>query len=114
MMTIKKGESVIAAKVDHANNIFTRMKGLMFSKSLGDFDGLLITPCNSIHTFFMKYPIDVVFLTKDYKVVKACRNVKPWRMTGIYFGACQVLEMNAGELSQDLEPGDQLEVICIN
>ncbi|MDC1174839.1 DUF192 domain-containing protein [Bacteriovoracaceae bacterium] len=110
MMSFKKGESVIAAKVNHANNIFTRMKGLMFSESLGEFDGLLITPCNSIHTFFMKYPIDVVFLSKDYKVVKVRRNIKPWRMTGIYFGAFQVLEMNAGTLSPDINPGDQLEV----
>lgn len=114
MLEIRRGEDIIARKVGEAKSMFSRMKGLMFSESLGEYDGLLIAPCNSIHTFFMRYPIDVLFLTKDFKVVKACKNIKPWRMTRIYFGAYQVLEMEAGKMNDELKPGDQLEVKCIN
>ena len=81
---------------------------------MGDFDGILITPCKSIHTFFMFYPIDVVFLDQDNKIVQILNNVKPWRVTKFYFNAISVLEMKAGSLPNNLALGDKLEVICTN
>jgi uncharacterized membrane protein (UPF0127 family) len=105
---------VICKKMIVARSMFSRMKGLMFSTDLPDCDGFLISPCNSIHTFFMLYALDVVFLDDEFKVVKIIRNLSPWRMTLIYFKARHVLEMKAETLTRKSRSGDQLEAICIS
>jgi uncharacterized membrane protein (UPF0127 family) len=97
-----------------ADNFFDRLKGLMFSQELPGCDGLLISPCNSIHTFFMLYEIDILFLDKNFNIVKAIYNLSPWRMTWIYFRSYQVLEMKAGTMKKNMKEGERLEVICIN
>lgn len=112
---LKKSNGLILChKMRVASNIFSRMKGLMFSTSLPDCDGFLISPCNSIHTFFMLYPIDVIFLDKDFKIVKVIYDLSPWRMTWVYFKARHVLEMKAGTLEKNLRAGDAVEAICIS
>jgi hypothetical protein len=110
----KENGEVIASNMKIATTMFERMKGLMFSEDLPDCDAFLIKPCNSIHTFFMLYSIDVLFLDAEFKVVKSIRNIKPWRMTWLYFNSSQVLEMKAGSLNVELSVGDKLEVVCIN
>ena len=77
----------IIEKVKVAKSFKDRLIGLMFAKSLGEYNGLLISPCRSIHTFFMRMSIDVIFLDKNYKIIKIIRRMKPWRVTGIYFRA---------------------------
>lgn len=111
-----KGDNgnVVCRKMLVASNIFERMKGLMFSTELPDCDGFLISPCNSIHTFFMLYELDIVFLDKDFKVVRILRDLSPWRMTWIYFKARHVLEMKGGTLTKNIKCGDSLEAICIS
>lgn len=59
-------------------------------------EGLHIVPCNSIHTFFMRIPIDVAFLDKDLRIVKVMPAMPPWRASSIYFSAKSVLELPAG------------------
>lgn len=93
-----------------AESFIARLIGLMFSNSISGFDGLLIKKCNSVHTCFMKYPIDVIFLSKEMKVIKIIRNMKPWRFSLIYFRACQVLEVDKN-VSLGLNEGDDLELI---
>jgi uncharacterized protein len=114
LMKLAKGEQVIAEKVKMADTIYLRTVGLMFSKSLDGFDCLWIKPCSSIHTFFMRYPIDVIFLDKNLKVVKIIKNIKPWRMTLMYFGAAQCLEFSGGFLPENINAGDTLEAVCIS
>lgn len=109
----QKGE-VICQKMIVAHQILDRMKGLMFSLELPACDGFLIAPCNSIHTFFMLYKLDVLFLDKNFNVVKAVYDLSPWRMTWIYFKAHQVLEMKAGTMKKNISAGEKLEAICIN
>jgi uncharacterized membrane protein (UPF0127 family) len=104
----------ICKKMVTAANSFERMKGLMFSTELPDCDGFLIAPCNSIHTFFMLYNIDVLFLDKNFKAVKVIYNLSPWKMTWMYFKAHQVLEMKAGTMEKDIKIGDKFEAVCIN
>ena len=113
---ILKGQigEVICNKMMVADKILDRMKGLMFSSELPECDGLLISPCNSIHTFFMLYSLDIIFLDKNFKVVKILNDLPPWRITGIYFKAHQVLEMKAGTMKSGIRVGDKLEAICIN
>ena len=97
-----------------ADKMIARMKGLMFSTQMPECDGFLITPCNSIHTFFMLYSLDLLFLDKNFTIVKAIYDLSPWRMTWLYFRAHQVLEMKAGTMKKGLKTGDMLEAICIN
>ena len=104
---------IICKKMIVANTMLSRMKGLMFATEIPG-DGLLLKPGNSIHTFFMLMSLDVVFLDKNFKVVKVIYNMTPWKMTRIYFKAHQVLEMKEGTLKKNLNPGEMLEAICIN
>ena len=93
-----------------AEKTVDRMIGLMFKEKLVGAEGLWIDPCNSIHTFFMRYSLDIVFVGNKNQVVKIIRDMKPWRMTRMYFTARQTLEMPAGTLPADLKVGDVLEV----
>lgn len=102
--------TVIAQRVAQANSLVLRLLGLMFRKDLGEFDGLLLQPCNSIHTFFMRFPIDVVFLSSSNQVVKVIRAMPPWRMSWLYLRAVKTLELRAGALPADLAEGASLEV----
>lgn len=117
-LATSKGE-LLCERMIIADNPFTRVKGLMFSERLPDgADGFLIKPCNSIHTCFMRYPIDVIFLDKEMRVVKVLENLVPWRMTWLYLNATQTLEMQGGHLNRvlknRLQPGDKLEAVCIS
>lgn len=71
--------------------------------------GLLIKPCSSIHMFFMRFPIDVVFLDRDNVVVKVVHGIKPWRMA-MGGGGKNALELPAGTVAAaDILHGDQLD-----
>lgn len=105
-----KNEKVIANEVLHAKSFSSRLKGLMFVEQINNGDGMLIEPCNSIHTFFMKFSLDVVFLDKQNKVVQIRRNMKPWRMTSLIYKAVKTLELPAGKLLDEIDKGDELRM----
>jgi uncharacterized membrane protein (UPF0127 family) len=108
-----KGE-IVCENVKVADDMRSRMLGLMFTKDLNTNEGMLLAPCNSVHTFFMNYNLDLLFLDKKFRVVKTIYNMSPWKISGMYFKAYQVLEMKAGNLKANIQMGEQLEVICIN
>ena len=83
--------------VDIADNFFTRFRGLMLRKSLASGQGLLIAPCNSVHMMFMKFAIDVVYLSKGYRILKIVRHLRPWFGVSMCSGAHSVLELKSGE-----------------
>lgn len=87
--TIISGDAVIA------NSLFSRVKGLLGKKEFKAGSAIILKPCNSIHTFFMKFPIDVMFLDKRDKVVKVIHSLKPNRITSIYWRASYVIELPA-------------------
>ena len=98
--------SLLASRVEPAFDSKTRKKGLLGRESVPDDYVLIIAPCNSIHTFFMRCPIDVVFVSKDGTVTKACRSVKPWRIAGS-LKAFAVVEAAAGFIERHgIEPGE--------
>ncbi|MFO0597101.1 MAG: DUF192 domain-containing protein [Myxococcaceae bacterium] len=101
--------TLLADDAAKADSFMARFKGLMGVTS-AEFPmgrGLHIEPCNSIHTFFMKIPIDVLFLDSQLKVVEVCHAMAPWKMSRIYFGAKSVLELPAGvALGAQTAPGD--------
>jgi uncharacterized protein len=92
-----------------ADRMWTRMKGLLGKRELASGEGMLIRPTSSIHTFFMRFPIDAVFLSRDGEVLKVKANVGAWRAR-FCRGAHSVLELPAGEAARrEIAPGDQLE-----
>lgn len=76
-----------------------RMRGLLGSAALAPGDSLWIGPCNSVHCWFMKYTIDVVYLDGQGGVVKLVEALRPWRMSGC-LRAASVLELAAGEIER--------------
>jgi uncharacterized protein len=94
-----------------ADTFWSRGKGLIGRKRLGDGDGLLIDPCGSIHCFFMSIPIDVIYLDRDNRVVGMDKELRPWRIGGFYRGDKRVLEVPAGTIEQSgTAVGDRLKV----
>lgn len=71
----------------------------------------MIRPCNSIHTFFMQFPIDVLFMDQNNRVVKCLPNLRAWRLSAVYFGASYTIELPAGIIRESLtQEGDLLEL----
>ncbi len=109
----KNTSETIIEKVKIANTIKDKTLGLMFKKEMSGYDGLLILNCNAIHTHFMRFNLDAVFLDKENKVVKIIRNIKPWRFTKFYWKANKVLESQAGSITDSLKEGDELGVVDV-
>lgn len=94
-----------------AGDTLTRMRGLLGRADLPADEGLLLRPADSIHTHFMRIPIDVVFLDRDLRVLDVRSAVKPWRMAHKR-GANAVLELRAGEAGhRGVQIGD---LLCLN
>ena len=95
-----------------ADNVLTRLVGLLRDRQLAQGDGLWIIPCNSIHSIGMKFDFDAVFLDKELRVVHLMHAMKPWRVSKTVFSAHSVLEIPAGVIAQTgTEMGDQFEMI---
>jgi uncharacterized membrane protein (UPF0127 family) len=93
-----------------ANTIVSRMRGLLGRRGLAAGEGMLISPAPSVHTFFMRFTIDVVFLDKSGTIVKIAHSLRPWRTAGKR-KAVQALELPAGTAAlHGLEPGMRLVV----
>ena len=72
--------TLLGDKIELAETAWSRARGLLGRASLGEGEGLLITRCNAIHMFFMRFAIDATFLDKNDQVVKVVRNIRPWRL----------------------------------
>ena len=88
-------KTVLAESADVADTSAKRRTGLLKHERLEPGDGLWIVPCESVHTFFMKFPIDLVYLDKQRKVRKVRHHVNPWRVS-LCLPAHSVLELPAG------------------
>jgi uncharacterized membrane protein (UPF0127 family) len=102
-------DTVLAETADAADTSRKRRVGLLKHESLAPGDGLWIVPCEAIHTFGMKFPIDIVFLNAKRKVLKVRHTMVRRRLSGCLW-ASSVLELPAGTLlATRTEKGDQLE-----
>lgn len=109
---LKKDGVTLAGTVELALRPLERMRGLLGRSSLGPGRAMYIAPCGSIHTFLMKFPIDVVFVNQSLDVTKILRNVRPNRIVSGGRGARAVLEMESGWLAADaIGEGDKLTLI---
>ena len=103
-------DTVLGTSVDMADTSEKRRTGLLKHKRLAAGEGLWIVPCESVHTFFMKFPIDLVYLDKSRKVRKVRKAVPAWRMSAC-LTAHSILELPAGTIAATgTEKGDQLEI----
>jgi uncharacterized protein len=100
--------NVVCERCIVADRMLPRMKGLLGRRELPPGEGMLIKPAPSIHTVFMRFPIDAVFLSRTGEVLKVSSNVKPWRARSCR-RAHAVLELAAGEADRrDIAPGQRL------
>jgi uncharacterized protein len=100
---------VVCERCEVAAAMLDRMRGLLGRKGLDAGQGLLITRTSSIHTFFMRFPIDAVFLDRDLRVRKIVRELSPFR-TAWSRGSKSVLELAAGEAARaGIETGSRLD-----
>lgn len=106
----KETNEVILEKVKVADTFISRFLGLMGKKDLPKDAGMIIKPCNSVHCFFMKFPIDVIFVDSDDRVVYIMPAMKPGKISPIVRKAKYVIESNAHTLSEKLRIGDELSV----
>jgi len=106
----EKGE-IIAERILRCDTFFKRAMGLMFKKSMEGFDGALLSPCSSIHTFFMRFDIDCIFLDERYRVVKVISRMGASRMSGFIKNASHVLEIASGaSIKCGIAEGDLLKI----
>ena len=110
MATLKntsKGDDILAQDVLEAKTYFQKVKGLLGKKSLDDRKTLWIPRCQSIHTFFMKFSIDVIFVDKNLKVRRFYKNIPPGRFVFGGLWSRSVFEFKAGSI-KSLDIGDKL------
>jgi len=102
--------TVLGTAVAVADTSATRRTGLLKHQSLAPGEGLWIVPCESVHTFFMKFAIDLVYLVRNRQVRKIRHAVPPWRLSACLF-AHSILELPAGTVKQTgTQTGDRLSI----
>lgn len=102
---------VVAHRLLAAFDSASRRKGLLGRRSLPDGQAMIIAPCRAVHTFFMQFSIDILFVSKDGRVLKTCSAVPARRITAS-LRAHAVIEMPAGTLERtEIVPGDTLIIV---
>jgi uncharacterized membrane protein (UPF0127 family) len=103
--------SEVARDLELASDSRSRNKGLLGRDSLAAEAAMIIAPCNAVHTFFMRFSIDVVFADRQGRVVKVCHHLKPWRI-GVGWGGFAAIELAAGAVDHgSVAAGDLLRVV---
>ncbi len=102
--------TILADAAELADTSEKRRTGLLKHASLGQGEGLWIVPCESVHSFFMKFAIDLVYMDKNKKVKKVRHSMVPWRVSAC-LSAHSILELPAGAVAATgTQAGDQLVI----
>lgn len=113
VLTNARNDRIVARTLLRAFDSESRRRGLLKHDSLPEGSALVIAPTNAIHTFFMRFAIDVAFVSRDGRVLKVRRAMPPWRMAAAW-RAFAVVELAAGALDRSgVQPGDVLRVDAI-
>jgi uncharacterized protein len=103
--------TVLGERITVAETSLSRMIGLLGKRGLDPGTGLLIIPSQAIHTVCMRFPIDVLFVDRQWRVVYARPAMVPYRLTSVHWKARCVIELPEGVIAQSLtEVGDQLAI----
>ena len=116
MPTVRRLETAegveVAAHVEEADSFLRRGLGLMFRSDLPPGHGLAITPCNSIHMFFMRFALDVAFVDGEGVVLRVYHGIRPWRASRLIRKARTAVELPAGTLAAaGVEKGSVLRLV---
>lgn len=96
----RQSNQLIIKDLKTAYTFWSRLKGLMLTDSISDNYGLHIAPCSSIHTFFMKYCIDVIYLNEHKEIIGMEENLSPGKLGKRFSGARSVIELPAGGIKK--------------
>ncbi len=103
-----RGDGLVCARVEVADNILRRMRGLLGRASLPAGGGMLFRGESSIHSAFMRFEFDAIFMDRELRVVGLAENIPPWRARAAK-GTRNILELAAGEIARTgVRIGDQL------
>ncbi len=104
-------ETILADKARMADTFFKRLIGLLNRKSLAKGEALILSRANCIHSFFMRFNIDVLFLDQYGKVIAALPSFRPFRVSRLYFNASLTLELPETTLQlTNTQPGDTIQI----
>jgi len=107
----KKSQITLASSILKASSLWKRTKGLLGERSFPEKQVLWLIPCSSIHTFFMRFPIDVIFVDKNLKITSLAYSVPSFRILFGGYGCYSTFEMKANQLKKyQLNKGDELYV----
>ncbi len=109
MVIHKQSQTILVQHLKYADSFIGRLKGLILTSDLKKNAGLLITPCKQVHTHFMRYAIDVLFLDKNNQVIYIHANMRPWLFSKYIKNTQSVLELKAGS-ANNIRIGDILEI----
>ena len=110
VINITKG-TILGEQIGVADTSLSRMAGLLGKSSLAPATGLLIVPSQAVHSFGMRFPIDVLFVDRHSKVIHIQPSMAPCRITGLHWSAHSVLELPAGAIAQTCTAvGDELRM----
>lgn len=93
-------KNLICQNASLADTPLSRIVGLLKRESLSSDEGMVITHCRSIHMFFMRFAIDVIFIDKNSRIVGLVKSIKPFRMSPYFFKACSAIELAAGTIEK--------------
>ena len=104
--------TVLVTKVEIADTMISRMVGLLNRDSLGQDEAIVITKCKSIHMFFMRFPIDVIFVDRENHIVGVVERIKPFRLSPTFFKASYAIELAEGMVGRSHSTvGDTLKIM---
>jgi uncharacterized membrane protein (UPF0127 family) len=104
-------QATLATEAQLADNAWTRLRGLLGRRSLEPGQGLVIRPSNGIHTFFMAFPIDAIYVDAEGRVLRCLANLRPYRFGPIDLRCKMIIELPEGTIERSrTEMGDRIEL----
>ena len=105
-------DRVLGDRIREARGFWSRGRGLMFVSGLESGEGLVIDPCTSIHTLWMRFPLDVLYMDREGTIIRADERMRPWRIGPVFTGSRWVIELPPGTISATgTMAGDTIEII---
>ncbi|MEN6328166.1 MAG: DUF192 domain-containing protein [Syntrophomonas sp.] len=112
MVINRDNSNIIVEQGELANTFLTRLKGLLGRKSMNPGEGLLICPCDMVHSIGMKMEIDVLFVSQDNRIVNIIEKMAPNRISKHIKNSCYVIELPSGQIARTkTQHGQELCVV---